>query len=117
MRRSVLLVALVLAGCGEDEAPAPATTGTAPEGRQVFLAQGCGTCHTFAPAGASGTVGPDLGESLKGRADEYVREGIVAPNAATAAGFEDGSGLMPDDYGTRIPAKELDALVEFLTSR
>src|SRR5436309_161846 len=29
-------------------------------GKTVFAAQGCGSCHTFKPAGTKGTVGPDL---------------------------------------------------------
>jgi mono/diheme cytochrome c family protein len=32
-------------------------------GQEVFASAGCGSCHVFAPAGSSGTVGPSLDES------------------------------------------------------
>ena len=32
-------------------------------GEEVFASAGCGTCHTFEPAGASGTAAPSLDES------------------------------------------------------
>ena len=38
--------------------------GDAAAGKAVFLgSSGCGSCHTFADAGTSGTIGPDLDES------------------------------------------------------
>lgn len=47
---------------------APATTAgpAAGEGRSLFLASGCGGCHTLAAAGTTGTVGPDLDEAHPG---------------------------------------------------
>src|SRR4051812_39107365 len=50
-------------------APTPAAGGgggggggatTTAGGKQLFAANGCGSCHTLAAAGASGTVGPNL---------------------------------------------------------
>jgi cytochrome c6 len=37
-----------------------ATAATAPRGKAVFASAGCGSCHTFKDAGATGTVGPNL---------------------------------------------------------
>jgi mono/diheme cytochrome c family protein len=37
--------------------------GAAAEGEQVFATAGCGSCHTLAAAGSSGTIGPNLDES------------------------------------------------------
>jgi mono/diheme cytochrome c family protein len=34
--------------------------GGEPEGEAVFKSAGCAACHTFAPAGSTGTVGPNL---------------------------------------------------------
>lgn len=90
MRRAAFLalLAALVAGCGggEDVRPlpegvegtvptetAPAETETAPAepgaeadpqaGKEVFAEAGCGTCHTLADAGSSGTIGPNLDES------------------------------------------------------
>ena len=92
-RSALALVALVLAvgfvavGCGgeEEASPTPDTvTGTTTEttttettttdgetgegdpaaGKEIFLGtSGCGTCHTLADAGTSGTVGPVLDDA------------------------------------------------------
>ncbi len=42
---------------------APKETGGQIDGAAVFAEAGCGSCHTFAAAGASGTIGPNLDES------------------------------------------------------
>lgn len=50
---------------GSPAGPTVATTTAAGEasaanGLALFLASGCGGCHTLAAAGTSGTAGPDL---------------------------------------------------------
>jgi len=100
--------------------PAPTTTGAAPPsgspeaGKAVFAAQGCGNCHTFAPAGSSGTVGPNLGEVLKGKDAAFIHESIVNPNAEVASGYP--AGVMPQTYKDQLTPKQLDDLVAFLSS-
>jgi mono/diheme cytochrome c family protein len=37
--------------------------GDAAAGEAVFASAGCGTCHTLAAAGTSGTIGPDLDDT------------------------------------------------------
>ena len=76
-------------------------------GLTVFNAQGCGSCHTFKPAGSTGKVGPDL-DNLAADAKkagkplaDYVRESIVDPNAYIAPGFP--KGVMPDDLRADDP--------------
>lgn len=57
-------------GDGGEEAP-PEETGTGEEtgsgdaaaGAAVFESAGCGGCHTYGPAGTSGTTGPSLDDS------------------------------------------------------
>ncbi len=81
-------------------------------GHQVFLEQGCGSCHAFEPAGTSGPIGPDLALSLHGKSRDYVMESIVLPNKEAAESFT--IGAMPDDYAERIEPDDLDPLVTFL---
>jgi mono/diheme cytochrome c family protein len=101
-----------LAGGGPDALEEPATRAAADRGQRVFLEQGCGSCHAFAPAGTSGPIGPDLALSLHGRSRDYVMEAIVLPNKTAAPGYT--IGAMPDDYAERIAPRDLDPLVEFL---
>ena len=78
-----LVVALAAAACGgqeeeralpetvvgtieapaEEEPAADLPEGDAAAGEPVFADAGCGSCHTFAAAGSSGTVGPNLDEA------------------------------------------------------
>ncbi|HSJ93048.1 MAG TPA: cytochrome c [Gaiellaceae bacterium] len=56
---------------GEGEEAPPEETGTGEEtgsgdaaaGAAVFESAGCGGCHTYGPAGTSGTTGPSLDDS------------------------------------------------------
>jgi len=84
----------------------------AKEGEQVFTANGCGACHTLAAAGADGTVGPDLDETLPGKSKSYIKEAIVDPNATVPPGYS--AGIMPPTFGSSLSSSELEALVTFL---
>jgi cytochrome c551/c552 len=98
------------AGTTTAEEPA----GSPEAGRAVFESQGCGSCHTFAPAGSSGTVGPNLGEVLAGKDAAFIRQSIVDPNAEVAQGFS--ANVMPQTYGDQLSPKQLDDLIAFLMS-
>jgi mono/diheme cytochrome c family protein len=100
--------------------PPPAAKGDPAAGKAVFLANGCGSCHTFKPAGSSGTVGPDLDElaanaqkANRGSLEQYVHESIVDPNAYVVSGFQ--AGVMPQDFGQKLNEKQIADLVAFLT--
>jgi mono/diheme cytochrome c family protein len=43
--------------------PAEYANGDPAGGKEVFMSNGCGACHTLADAGTSGTVGPDLDDA------------------------------------------------------
>jgi cytochrome c2 len=81
-------------------------------GGQVFANNGCGSCHTFAAAESTGTVGPDLDEVIAGQSAKEVEESIVDPDAKPSQGFP--SGVMPQDYEEQIPEEDLKLLVDFL---
>jgi mono/diheme cytochrome c family protein len=67
---------------GEEEAG----EGDPANGKTIFAAQGCGSCHTLADAGTSGTVGPNLDEA-KPDPDEVVEK--VTNGAGVMPSFED----------------------------
>jgi cytochrome c2 len=133
VRRAAVLVLLVLLapGCGggEEAAPLPETVvgtveepaqkGNASAGKQVFAASGCGSCHTFGPAGSTGKVGPNLDElpqlaqkANQGTLEEFVRTSVTNPNAYVEKGFQ--PGVMPTFNGSQ---QELANLVAFLTQK
>lgn len=91
---------------GEDEAGEPVVRSSAapPRGPAVFAAMGCGSCHRLAAAGSSGEIGPDLDAVLGRHTAESLRAVIVDPPPSA----------MPDTFGRRMSARELDALVAFL---
>jgi mono/diheme cytochrome c family protein len=109
---SVLAFALLATGGGEAGAgrlddQRAADSGWSDEGRRVFAAMGCGSCHRLAAAGSTGMIGPNLDEELAGHDRESLVRSIVR---APGQGF----ATMPDDYGERMTDAELDALVSFL---
>ena len=46
------------------EPPPGEPAGDAAAGKEVFASAGCGSCHTFADAGTSGNVGPNLDATM-----------------------------------------------------
>jgi cytochrome c oxidase subunit 2 len=86
-------------------------------GKTVFVNNGCNGCHTFKPAGASGTVGPDLDKlpELARKAgkplDAFIRQSIVDPSAYVEPGYPNA---MPGTFAS-LPKEQLDALVKYLS--
>lgn len=68
--------------------------------KELFAASGCGGCHVLADAGASGTIGPNLDETMP--ALEAVIEQIT-----------NGGGGMPA-FGDRLSAEQIRALAEYI---
>lgn len=84
-------------------------------GKEIFVTTAqppCASCHTLAEANASGTVGPDLDEVLKGKDAAFIHESIVNPEAEIAPGFS--GGIMPAVYGDQLDDQQLADLVAFL---
>jgi cytochrome c oxidase subunit II len=88
-------------------------------GATLFDQNGCKSCHTFAPAKATGTVGPDLdklpqyAQEAGKPLDAFVRESIVDPNAYVQKGYP--ANVMPPF--SSLSKQQLDALVQYLTTR
>jgi cytochrome c oxidase subunit II len=92
-------------------------TGTS--GKAVFTANGCNSCHTFRPAGATAKIGPDL-DNLQQEAqragqplEQFIRQSIVDPNAYIEPHYP--KNIMPQNFGS-IPKLQLDALVKYLAA-
>jgi cytochrome c551/c552 len=96
--------------------------GNAAAGKAVFAANGCSSCHTFKPAGANGTIGPDLDSApaQDAKADNnmdlaaFVKESIINPDAYIAKGFS--KGLMPTTFKSQLSSTQLNDLVAFILS-
>jgi mono/diheme cytochrome c family protein len=104
---------------GDDQgALATAGLAQAKTGDQIFTAAGCAGCHTFSPAGSSGTIGPSLndlktaaGNREPGKsAEDYIRESLETPNAYLVKGF---GNVMPSFKG-RLTDEQINALVDYL---
>jgi mono/diheme cytochrome c family protein len=135
-RAAIVLIGscLVLAGCGGKKVVSPTAAtviGTLPQaggvsggdpdaGKALFASQGCGGCHTFTPAGATGKVGPDLDKLAadaqkadQGSVEEYTATSIKNPSAYTVPGFPEG--VMPS-YSS-LSDEQVADLVAFLTQQ
>jgi cytochrome c551/c552 len=96
--------------------------GNAAAGKAVFASSGCGSCHTFKPAGATGTIGPDLDKAVAADAKtdgnmdlaKFVHESIVDPNKYIAKGYS--KGIMPPNFGSSLTSSQLNDLVAFIVS-
>jgi mono/diheme cytochrome c family protein len=107
------------------EAPAPTSPGSAagagtspttPEASRdpmTMLEQhACLACHAL--GGEGGTIGPPLDGLGERRSHEQIRRAILNPLADTVPGYEAVAGTMPTDYGQKLTAGQLEALVLFL---
>lgn len=74
---------------------------TATEGSEVFAQAGCGSCHTLAAAGSSGTVGPDLDEVKPSH--ELVVDRVT-----------NGQGGMPP-FKDQLSDEQIQAVADFVT--
>jgi len=96
--------------------------GDAAAGKTVFASNGCASCHTFQPAGATGTVGPDLDKApaADAKADHnmnlaaFIKESIVNPDAYIAKGYN--KGIMPTTFGNSLSSTQVNDLVAFILS-
>jgi len=94
--------------------PPAAQEGKAPNGKIVFSAQGCASCHTFKPANATGTIGPDLDTALQGKDAAFIRESIDDPNKVIASGYQ--PNIMPQNFQQTLTPTQINDLVAFLQS-
>lgn len=87
---------------GPDTTPA-AIVGDPAAGADVFAAAGCSGCHTFAPAGSTGEVGPAL-------------DGLTLTTAEVEALLRDGKGAMPS-FEEQLSDQEIADVAAFVTQK
>jgi mono/diheme cytochrome c family protein len=98
---------------GETAAAGGETSGGG--GGQIFASTGCGSCHTLAAAGTTGTTGPDLNEYLApDDTTAGVEEMILHPNLELAEGYP--PNVMPQNYGQTLSKPEVHELAEYLVA-
>jgi len=110
---AALAFAVITAVDGDDERGGAGQTAPAAgqaSGRELFVQMGCGSCHRFADAGSTGTIGPDLDERLAGYDRASLVQTIVTPPGSGGGGFT----LMPDNFGERMTPRALNALAAYL---
>lgn len=97
-------------------------------GKMIFTGPGgCGSCHTLAAAGTSGTTGPNLdtklvpdcndprSKKIRGASlTQCISTAITNPYAYLPAGY--AAGIMPNTFGTKLSPSQIQALVAFLSS-
>jgi mono/diheme cytochrome c family protein len=121
-----MLSAVLVFGKEKSEAIPPITTaafspqyanGDPAAGKTVFKTAGCLACHTFTPAGSTGTIGPDLDEivSYAKAAGEpllpYTVKAIIAPPVSDTPGAVDA---MPATFGKSLTPKQIADLAAFV---
>jgi cytochrome c551/c552 len=96
--------------------------GDATAGKALFASNGCGSCHTLAVAGATGTIGPDLGKVVAGDATKdhmsiaaFIEQSITDPAAFTASGGP-WATPMPTTFGSSLSSSQIADLVALIQS-
>jgi cytochrome c oxidase subunit II len=109
-------------GTATTGAPSSSSATSPAAGKAVFTGSaGCGSCHTLAAAGTSGTVGPNLGtkpvpDSKKAGQPlkQFLFTSITNPNAFISPGFQ--PNIMPQNFSQQLSSTQIQALVNFIAS-
>ncbi|MFN2399955.1 MAG: cytochrome c [Gemmatimonadaceae bacterium] len=101
-------------GVGPAGAGGTAMTATM-DPEDLYKEKGCIGCHQL--GGTGGAVGPSFDGIGRRLSAEAIRRGILFPHADTAKGYEQFGGMMPAVFGQQLSAAQLEALVQFLSSR
>ncbi|HVF77057.1 MAG TPA: c-type cytochrome, partial [Solirubrobacteraceae bacterium] len=98
-------VLLALGGPVDGGGRESADARSAATGSAVFARMGCGGCHRLADGGGAGEIGPALDTLLPNYDAATLRAKIVDPYPA---GEPADFSAMPQDFGRRMSAAELD---------
>lgn len=82
---------------------------------QLLTVNACIGCHGI--NGAAVPIGPSFDGLGSRHTADYIRRGILDPNADIAEGFDQFAGMMPATFGSSLSAAQLEAIVQFLVAR
>jgi cytochrome c oxidase subunit II len=116
------------AGSGSSGSASSGSATSAAAGKAVFVGSaGCGSCHTLAAAGTTGTVGPNLDQRLKpdcqtpaskklrgATLSQCITIAITQPYKYLPSGYQ--AGIMPSTFSQSLGSAKVQALVSFLGS-
>jgi mono/diheme cytochrome c family protein len=96
--------------------PAGGAAGSATTDPTQLLAEmQCIACHRLGSEGQE--VGPPFDAIGTRLSPEEIRVAILDPAASISPGYEQFAGVMPPNFGSRLTAAQLEALVAFLAAR
>jgi mono/diheme cytochrome c family protein len=72
----LVAIALLAAGCGAGGVASAGGTPDTSNGKTLFLSN-CGSCHTLAAAGTSGTIGPNLDNAFAGDVEQGLSQNAI----------------------------------------
>jgi cytochrome c551/c552 len=91
-------------------------------GKTLFSSNGCSSCHTLAAAGATGTIGPNLGVVVASDAAKakmpvgaFIKQSVVDPAAFTATGGP-WATPMPTTFASSLSQTQINDLVALIES-
>jgi uncharacterized membrane protein len=85
-----------------DDSSAPASAAAVAAGKQIFLAQPCGSCHMLRDAHATGVIGPNLDAAKPSRA--------LVSNRVT-----NGQGVMPS-FANKLSKAQIGQIADYVSS-
>lgn len=107
--------------------PPPSSFFDGDDAETLILNAGCAACHVIGEIGDHGKVGPDLtnfwetavarGEELGMTPQDYTRQSLLDPNAYIVESCPNDAclaNIMPDYYGERLNAAQLETIIDYL---
>jgi len=110
-----LAASLLLAACGDTVGYTEASSGDRIHGKELFK-QGCGSCHTLADAGTTGTIGPNLDYAFlqsrkNGLGEDTILQVVRGQMAYAVTTPSTGAPGMPRDIFTGQDADDVATYV------
>jgi cbb3-type cytochrome c oxidase subunit III len=110
-----LAASLLLAACGDTVGYTKASSGDRIHGKELFR-QGCGSCHTLADAGTTGTIGPNLDYAFlqsrkNGLGEDTILQVVRGQMAYAVTTPSTGAPGMPRDIFTGQDADDVATYV------